>query len=196
MIEQIGASAARRRDRHQRHAGKHRRHVRRPQWRQRHAVVIERARFDKLLAELIESDTKERAKIRGLDDQRKDQIVAGAVLVGELFERLDLKRSRSAPPPARRNSAGLSFAAPSRPGDSSRGSRSAPPQRARSGPQCDWHKTHSEQVTALCLRLFDQLANRCTTGAVEPRADRIRRAAARHRLAHRAGKGITSTACT
>src|SRR5258705_11627099 len=54
--------------------------------------IIERGKFEKLLAELIDSDTKQRSKIRGLDDQRKDQIVAGAVLVGELFEKLKLKR--------------------------------------------------------------------------------------------------------
>ena len=53
---------------------------------------IEREQFDKLMSDLIDSDTKSRAKIKGLDDQRKDQIVAGALLIGEIFERLQIKR--------------------------------------------------------------------------------------------------------
>src|SRR5581483_4360115 len=38
--------------------------------------LIERHAFDKLMGELIDSDSKSRGKIKGLDDQRKDQIVA------------------------------------------------------------------------------------------------------------------------
>jgi exopolyphosphatase / guanosine-5'-triphosphate,3'-diphosphate pyrophosphatase len=64
---------------------------------EKHPQIIERARFEKLLAQLLESRTKDRAKIRGLDDQRKDQIVAGAILVGELFRRLHLKRIEICP---------------------------------------------------------------------------------------------------
>ena len=59
--------------------------------------IIERHPFEKLLSSLIESRAKDRAAIRGLDDQRKDQIVAGAILVGELFRHLNLKRIEICP---------------------------------------------------------------------------------------------------
>jgi hypothetical protein len=50
-------------------------------------AVIERGPLDKLVEELVESRAKDRAKIHGLDDQRRDQITAGALLVNELFRR-------------------------------------------------------------------------------------------------------------
>jgi exopolyphosphatase/guanosine-5'-triphosphate,3'-diphosphate pyrophosphatase len=123
-----------------------------------HLQVIERAKFEKLLAQLLESRTKDRARIRGLDDQRKDQIVAGAVLVNELFRRLRLKRIEICPA-ALREGILLEYLSRHLPDLAIR--RQLPDPRRRSvmdlARRCDWHKTHSEQVAKICLKLFDEL---------------------------------------
>jgi exopolyphosphatase/guanosine-5'-triphosphate,3'-diphosphate pyrophosphatase len=123
-----------------------------------HPQVIERQRFEKLLAQLLESRAKDRAKIRGLDDQRKDQIVAGAVLVGELFRRLKFKRIEICPS-ALREGILLDYLSRHLPDISIR--RQLPDPRRRSvidlARRSDWHKTHSEQVAKICLKLFDEL---------------------------------------
>jgi exopolyphosphatase/guanosine-5'-triphosphate,3'-diphosphate pyrophosphatase len=120
--------------------------------------VIERNRFDKLLAELLESQSNDRARIRGLDDQRKDQIVAGAVLVSEVFRRLHLKRIEICPM-ALREGILLDYLSRHLPDLAIR--REVPDPRRRSvldlARRCDWHKTHSEQVAGICLKLFDEL---------------------------------------
>lgn len=130
--------------------------------------IIERGKFEKLLAELIESDTKHRAKMRGLDDQRKDQIVAGAVLVGELFTKLKLKRIVLCGS-ALREGILLDYLARHIPDLAIR--RDVPDPRRRSvmdlARRCDWHRTHSEQVTMIALRLFDELKPLHKLGAVE-----------------------------
>lgn len=123
-----------------------------------HHAVIERGRFEDLLKELLESRSKDRAKIRGLDDGRKDQIIAGAVLVGELFERLRLKRITICPA-ALREGILLDYLARHLPDLAIR--REVPDARRRSvidlARRCDWHKTHSEQVAHIATRLFDEL---------------------------------------
>jgi exopolyphosphatase / guanosine-5'-triphosphate,3'-diphosphate pyrophosphatase len=123
-----------------------------------HPQVIERARFEKLLAELLESRAKDRARIRGLDDQRKDQIVAGAVLVNELFRRLKLKRIEICPS-ALREGILLDYLSRHLPDVAIR--RQLPDPRRRSvidlARRCDWHRTHSEQVAHICMKLFDEL---------------------------------------
>jgi exopolyphosphatase/guanosine-5'-triphosphate,3'-diphosphate pyrophosphatase len=55
-------------------------------------TVIERAAFDKVLKQLLESDAKHRAQMSKLDAGRADQIVAGAMLLDEIFRRLKLRR--------------------------------------------------------------------------------------------------------
>jgi exopolyphosphatase / guanosine-5'-triphosphate,3'-diphosphate pyrophosphatase len=123
-----------------------------------HPQVIERTRFERLLAELLESTTKDRAHIRGLDDQRKDQIVAGAVLVSEIFRRLRVKRIEICPS-ALREGILLDYLSRHLPDVAIR--RQLPDPRRRSvidlARRCDWHKTHSEQVAHICMRLFDEL---------------------------------------
>jgi len=123
-----------------------------------HPQVIERARFEKLLAELLESRSKDRARIRGLDDQRKDQIIAGAVLVNELFRRLHLKRIEICPS-ALREGILLDYLSRHLPDVAIR--RQLPDPRRRSvmdlARRSDWHKTHSEQVALICMKLFDEL---------------------------------------
>jgi len=124
-----------------------------------HPQVIERSRLEKLLAELLESRSKDRAKIRGLDDQRKDQIVAGAVLVNELFRRLRLKRIEICPS-ALREGILLDYLSRHLPDLAIR--RQLPDPRRRGvidlARRSDWHKTHSEQVARICMKLFDELA--------------------------------------
>jgi exopolyphosphatase/guanosine-5'-triphosphate,3'-diphosphate pyrophosphatase len=119
---------------------------------------IDRSRFEKMLPELIKSDAKDRSKMCGLDDQRKDQIVAGAVLVGDLFDKLKLKRILLCSS-ALREGILLDYLSRHIPDLAIR--RDVPDPRRRSvmdlARRCDWHRTHSEQVTMLALRLFDDL---------------------------------------
>ncbi|MGH7178321.1 MAG: HD domain-containing protein, partial [Tepidisphaeraceae bacterium] len=130
--------------------------------------LIERAKFEPLLAELIASDSQSRSKMRGLDDQRKDQVVAGALLVGELFERLKLKRIQVCSS-ALREGILLDYLSKHIPELEIR--REVPDPRRRSvldlARRCDWHKSHSEHVAGLCLRLFDELRPLHRLGTIE-----------------------------
>lgn len=122
-----------------------------------HPQVIEKSRFEKLYEELLKSRAKDRARIRGLDDQRKDQIVAGAVLVNELFERLRVKRIEICPS-ALREGILLDYLSRHLPDLAIR--RQVADPRRRSvidlARRSDWHKTHSEQVARICMKLFDE----------------------------------------
>jgi exopolyphosphatase/guanosine-5'-triphosphate,3'-diphosphate pyrophosphatase len=122
------------------------------------SAVIERHKFDEVLKELIGSSTKQRSNMRGLDDQRRDQIVAGALLVNELFNRLHLRRIHICSS-ALREGILLDYLARHIPEMTIR--REVPDPRRRSvidlARRCDWHKTHSEQVAKLCLEMFDDL---------------------------------------
>ena len=93
----------------------------------------------------------------GLDDQRKDQIVAGALLVNELFRRLDLKQLRLCKS-ALREGILLDYLARHAPELSIR--RQVPDPRRRSvldlARRCGCHQAHHEQVARLCVSLFDQ----------------------------------------
>lgn len=130
--------------------------------------VIERGKLDKLLVELLESRSKDRARIRGLDDQRKDQIVAGATLVAEIFRRCSLKRIEICPS-ALREGILLDYLSRHLPDLAIR--RELPDPRRRSvydlARRCDWHKTHSEHVAGIAMRLFDELRPIHGLGAVE-----------------------------
>lgn len=130
--------------------------------------IIERAQMEKLLAQLLESRSRERAQMRGLDDQRKDQIVAGAVLVSELFDRLNLKRMEICPF-ALREGILLDYLSRHLPDLAIR--RELPDPRRRSvidlARRCNWNKTHSQQVAGICLKLFDELRPLHHMGAAE-----------------------------
>jgi exopolyphosphatase/guanosine-5'-triphosphate,3'-diphosphate pyrophosphatase len=130
--------------------------------------AIDRPRFEKLLAQLVESRSKDRARIRGLDEQRKDQIVAGALLVGELFRGLRLKRIEICPS-ALREGILLDYLSRHLPDLAIR--RQLPDPRRRSvidlARRSDWHKTHSEQVARICTKLFDELRLLHGMGAAE-----------------------------
>jgi exopolyphosphatase/guanosine-5'-triphosphate,3'-diphosphate pyrophosphatase len=119
--------------------------------------VIEREPLARLVGRLLESKAKDRAGIPGLDDQRKDQIVAGALLVNELFRRLDLSEIKVCKS-ALREGILLDYLARHAPELSIR--RQVPDPRRRSvldlARRCGWHQAHHEQVARLCMELFDQ----------------------------------------
>jgi exopolyphosphatase/guanosine-5'-triphosphate,3'-diphosphate pyrophosphatase len=122
------------------------------------AGVIAREPLEKLVGKLLETRTVDRAGFKGLDDQRKDQIIAGAVLVNELFRRLNLDKITVCKS-ALREGMMVDYLSRHLPELSIR--REVPDPRRRSvldlARRCDWHQTHSEQVARLCLDLFDQL---------------------------------------
>src|SRR5439155_7102426 len=84
--------------------------------------------------------------------------VAGAVLVDEIFQRCGIRRIRICPS-ALREGILLDYLSRHLPDLAIR--REVPDPRRRSvldlARRCDWHKSHSEHVTMLCLRLFDEL---------------------------------------
>jgi exopolyphosphatase/guanosine-5'-triphosphate,3'-diphosphate pyrophosphatase len=120
------------------------------------AGVLERDSLSRLLTKLIESRSKDRATMHGLDDQRKDQIIAGALLVGELLRRLNLAEIRLCKS-ALREGILLEYLGRHLPDLQIR--RNVPDPRRRSvldlARRCDWHQSHSEQVARLCCELFD-----------------------------------------
>ncbi|HSV13517.1 MAG TPA: Ppx/GppA phosphatase family protein [Tepidisphaeraceae bacterium] len=120
--------------------------------------VIEREPLNKLVSKLLESRSKDRAEYKGLDDQRKDQIIAGALLVNELFRRLNLERMTVCKS-ALREGILVDYLSRHLPEVSIR--REVPDPRRRSvldlARRCDYHQTHAEQVARLCMQLFDQL---------------------------------------
>src|SRR5687767_13119533 len=122
------------------------------------AGVLERDALSTLVAKLVGSKSEQRAAMAGLDDQRKDQVIAGAVLVNELFRRLDLKQIRVCRS-ALREGILLDYLGRHLPELQIR--RQVPDPRRRSvldlARRCDWHQAHAEQVARLTMDLFDQL---------------------------------------
>jgi exopolyphosphatase/guanosine-5'-triphosphate,3'-diphosphate pyrophosphatase len=111
----------------------------------------------KLVSDLLECRSKDRARMKGLDDDRKDQILAGALLVNRLMQLLDIKRMQVCGS-ALREGLLMDFLARHRPELQIR--REVPDPRRRSvidlARRCNWQQAHSEQVAKLCVRLFDQ----------------------------------------
>lgn len=120
------------------------------------AGIVERDSLSKLLNRLIESRSKDRAAMPGLDDQRKDQVIAGALLVSELMRRLNLTQIRLCKS-ALREGILLEYLSRHLPDLQIR--RDVPDPRRRSvldlARRCDWHQSHSEQVARLAGELFD-----------------------------------------
>jgi exopolyphosphatase/guanosine-5'-triphosphate,3'-diphosphate pyrophosphatase len=131
-------------------------------------AVIERTTFFRLLQQLLKSDSRARGRIKGLDEQRKDQIVAGAVLVGHLFENLNLKKITLCSS-ALREGIMLDYLSRHVPDLQIRRDVRDPRRRAvlDLARRCDWHQNHSEHVTSLCLKLFDELKPLHGMGSVE-----------------------------
>ena len=120
--------------------------------------VLERTALARLVSRLISSDSQERAAMHGLDDQRKDQVLAGAILIDEVFRRLDLKEIRVCRS-ALREGILLEYLDRHLPELQIR--RQVPDPRRRSvldlGRRCHWHQAHSEHVAHLCMELFNRL---------------------------------------
>ncbi|MGN6507230.1 MAG: Ppx/GppA phosphatase family protein [Tepidisphaeraceae bacterium] len=119
---------------------------------------IEFGRLKRLEEKLIKTDAAERANIRGLDDQRKDQIVAGVVLVRTFMEQLELKQIELCGAALRE---GILHDYLSRHIPDLQIRREIPDPRRRSvldlARRCNWAEAHSTQVARLMLRLFDDL---------------------------------------
>jgi exopolyphosphatase/guanosine-5'-triphosphate,3'-diphosphate pyrophosphatase len=120
--------------------------------------IIEAERLSRLVGKLIESRAKDREKLQGLDAQRRDQIIAGALLANELMRRLNLRKielCRS----ALREGILVEYLARHQPDLAVR--RQIPDPRRRSvlglARRYNWEQIHSEHVTELCLQMFDQL---------------------------------------
>ena len=122
------------------------------------ARFIRRDSLKKLQSRLVESTSKQRAQLEGLDDQRKDQIIAGVMLTHQIFVKLDLQQMQICGS-ALREGILLDYLTRHSPELSIR--RQVPEPRRRSvmdlARRCEWHETHSLQVTSLSLQLFDQL---------------------------------------
>jgi exopolyphosphatase / guanosine-5'-triphosphate,3'-diphosphate pyrophosphatase len=120
---------------------------------------ISRKSFDRVLKMLLGTDTAEREQIGGLDDTRKEQILAAAVLVGYLFEHIGMKRIHLCDA-ALREGILVDYLGRHKPDLQVR--RDVPDPRRREvidlARRCDWHEQHSTQVSKLTLRLYDELA--------------------------------------
>ncbi len=151
-------------------------------------AVIESERLSRLVGKLIESRAKDREKLEGLDEQRRDQIIAGALLANELMRRLELKRitlCRS----ALREGILVEYLARRQPDLAVRQQIPDPRRRSVLGlaRRYNWEQPHSEHVTRLCLQLFDQL--RAVHGLGEPERELIEYGAMLHDIGwHIAGK--------
>jgi exopolyphosphatase / guanosine-5'-triphosphate,3'-diphosphate pyrophosphatase len=119
---------------------------------------IELSRLTKLEERLLKTTTEDRARIRGLDDQRKDQIIAGVTLVGTFMRMLKLKRIELCGAALRE---GILADYLSRHVPDLQIRRDVPDPRRRSvldlARRCNWYESHSLQVAKLTLKLFDDL---------------------------------------
>lgn len=121
---------------------------------------IERDALDRLIVKLLESDAGERVKLKGLDEKRQDQIIAGALLVQFIMQRLGLKRIVLCDW-ALREGILLDYVGRHLPDLAIR--RQVPDPRRRSvldlARKCEWNEIHSLQVVRIALRLFDELSS-------------------------------------
>lgn len=115
-------------------------------------------RLFRLEQKLIRSSREDRDRLRGLDDQRKDQIVAGVVLVSTLMRMLNLKQIEICGAALRE---GILTDYLSRHVPDLQIRRDVPDPRRRSvldlARRCNWYESHSLHVAKLTLRLFDDL---------------------------------------
>jgi len=119
---------------------------------------IEKDALSRLVSRLVESNSKDRRHLEGLDEKRQDQIVAGALLVHELFRRLDLNRMALSNGAMRE---GILADYMSRHIPDLKIRREVPDPRRRAvldlARRCNWNQEHSEHVAMLCRQLFDSL---------------------------------------
>jgi len=121
-------------------------------------MILKRDALEQLVETLVESTSEERATIRGLDDKRRDQILAAAVLVQEVFRRLEFNQIQLCGS-ALREGILVDYLARHRPELEIRKQVHNPRRRAilDLGRRCHWNREHCEQVARLTVRLFDLL---------------------------------------
>jgi len=119
---------------------------------------IEREALNDLVDKLLKTEAADRVKIRGLDEKRQDQIIAGALLVQFIMAELGIKRIVLCGS-ALREGILLEYIGRHLPDLAVR--RKVPDPRHRSvldlARKCEWNEMHSLQVVAIALKLFDQL---------------------------------------
>lgn len=116
------------------------------------------ADFFSFYDKFIKLNSKQRLQVPGLDSKRVDFVVAGLVLVNYLLKKFDIKRIKTCTQAMRegiilryikREMGGLHMLA------------KYPQTRKRSIYEllykCNWHEDHSQQVTKLALKIFDDL---------------------------------------
>src|SRR5690606_1513355 len=128
-------------------------------------------KLDKLAARLLKTTSAQRAEMADLDDGRKDQIIAGVLLVQRLLAKLadvGLKRMTLCNAALRE---GILVDYVHRKQPKMRIRREVPDPRRRSVldlcRRCEWHRDHSQQVTRLTLRLFDELQHLHSLGPID-----------------------------
>ena len=150
-------------------------------------AFIDRQALDEMLRGLLRSNARQRAAMHGLDEGRRDQIVAGALLVRELFRRLKLRRIQIASA-ALREGILVDYLSRHLPDLAIR--QQIPDPRMRSvialARRCSWHKSHSEHVARLTMRLFDD--TRAIHGLGTPERQLIEYAALLHDIGWHIGR--------
>ncbi|MBC7785184.1 MAG: Ppx/GppA family phosphatase [Burkholderiales bacterium] len=123
------------------------------------AGVIDSSSVERLCKRLVRTNAEERAQLRGLDDHRKEQIVAGVVLVSTVMQMLGIQRIDLCNAALREGILG-DYLSRHLPDLAIR--KNIPDPRRRSvldlARRCNWHQAHSTQVARLTLKLFDDLA--------------------------------------
>jgi len=123
-----------------------------------HHRFIERTKLERLEERLIKSTNDDRSRVHGIDAHRKEQIVAGVVLVGTLMRMLELKRIDLCGAALRE---GILHDYLSRHIPDLEIRREVPDPRRRSvldlARRCNWYESHSVHTAKLLLRIFDDL---------------------------------------
>ena len=121
-------------------------------------LELKRPDLDDLLKELLKMDAADRERIKGLDQKRQDQILAGALLIHLMLHKLGQKRLIISSA-ALREGLVLDYVARHLPDLQIR--KKVPDPRRRSvldlARKCEWNELHSMHVTKLALDLFDAL---------------------------------------
>ncbi|HQY89525.1 MAG TPA: Ppx/GppA phosphatase family protein, partial [Tepidisphaeraceae bacterium] len=130
--------------------------------------IVTKKGIEKIYDKLTHSSAAERETIGGLDDQRKEQIVAAVVLVKFLFDRLKFKRMQLCDA-ALREGILVDYLARHIPDLEVR--REVPDPRRRVvidlARRSNWHEQHSTQVALLTMQLWDELKSVHRLGAGE-----------------------------
>ena len=121
-------------------------------------LFIERPALNALVEKFTTLNSDKRGNIPGMDVERRDQIVAGGMLVAEIFRRLKIRRLTICKS-ALREGILVDYLEKHRPDLVMRQHIPNTSRRSVIGlaRRCSWHRAHSEQVARLTVRLFDQL---------------------------------------